>query len=300
MKGGAYTYYHIIIFITLIIGILYIHANLDKYTPTDTLYNVPFHIRSSSADAPKSVSGVPLVIYQSWHSNQVPLKMQDTIYSLLKMNPEFDYYLYSDDKSREFIKENFDKEVVNAFDSLKPGAYKSDLWRCCILYKMGGIYLDIKYSSVVPLINVIRENPVIFTKDLNYNCSTFLNFEVRTGIYNAFMVSPPNNSIFKESIDEIVISCKNKSYGNNAHDITGPCHLSRIIEKVDPSFDVYKLPVYHGYEGILPYWIILKPPYVYYRGEKILKGYIEYRKEQSLFSKKQHYNWLWMKGDIYN
>ena len=47
---------------------------------------------------------------------------------------------------REFIKNNFDLDILNAYDILKPGAFKADLWRCCILYIYGGIYLDIKYG----------------------------------------------------------------------------------------------------------------------------------------------------------
>ena len=47
---------------------------------------------------------------------------------------------------REFISKYFNKDVLEAYDTLLPGAYKADLWRYCILYKMGGIYMDIKYT----------------------------------------------------------------------------------------------------------------------------------------------------------
>ena len=44
---------------------------------------------------------------------------------------------FDDNDSREFIAKNFPEEVLNAFDELTPGAYKSDLFRYCFMYIMG-------------------------------------------------------------------------------------------------------------------------------------------------------------------
>ena len=49
---------------------------------------------------------------------------------------------------RDFIAKHFSEEVVYTFDKLKPGAYKADLWRYCVMYITGGIYLDIKMCPV--------------------------------------------------------------------------------------------------------------------------------------------------------
>jgi len=289
-----------ILTLVIVVVIIFRYMYIPEQPLSSELYEIPFHIDRKTSRASNSVSGVPLTIYQSWQTNNVPTKMRENIFNLLKMNPEFDYYLYSDETSLEFIKSHFEQDVVDAFNTLKPGAYKSDLWRCCILYKLGGVYLDIKYCSVVPIYDIIKENPVIYTRDLDNNCINLNQVKIRTGIYNAFMVSPPNNPIFKASIDEIVYSCKHKLYRAGPLDITGPCHLSRIIENHDPSIDISKLPIYHDYEGILPWWLVSKQPCILYKGTIILKGYAEYRKEQSLFSKKEYYAVSWAKGTIYN
>ena len=39
---------------------------------------------------------------------------------------------------RNFIKKHFSRDVSYAFDKINPGAFKSDLWRYCIIYKNGG------------------------------------------------------------------------------------------------------------------------------------------------------------------
>ena len=88
---------------------------------------------------------IPLSIYQTWFTKNLPSKMKERVNILKLQNPEFNHYLYDDDDCYEFIKNNFSKDVLNAYDSLIPGAYKADLWRLCILYINGGIYLDMKF-----------------------------------------------------------------------------------------------------------------------------------------------------------
>jgi hypothetical protein len=68
--------------------------------------------------------------------------MFQSVNNIKKKNPRFKYYLFDDNDCREFIKNNYSDKILNAFNSLIPGAYKADLWRYCILYKYGGIYIS--------------------------------------------------------------------------------------------------------------------------------------------------------------
>ena len=88
---------------------------------------------------------IPLNIFQTWHTKKLPPLMENAVNKIKLLNPRFNHQLFDDYDCREFIKKNFTLEILNAYDSLIPGAYKADLWRYCILYKLGGIYLDIKY-----------------------------------------------------------------------------------------------------------------------------------------------------------
>ena len=208
--------------------------------------------------------------------------MRDNILRLLETNPEFDYYLYSDEECAAFIADNFDKDVLEAFHMLKPGAYKSDLWRYCILYKLGGVYLDIKYYSTVPLIRIIDENPTVFVKDLGKYC-----------IYNAFLISPPKNEIFRLCINNIVESCKNKLYRDNSLDITGPCLLGRILQGQNGSKYISSLPFTHSVSLFMDRSIT-------YKGTIILKEYDAYRLEHVQSRIGKHYSDMYINGDVYN
>ena len=69
------------------------------------------------------------------------------------------HYLFNDDACREFLAMTFPTDVVYAYDRLIPTAFKADLWRYCILYMFGGVYMDIKYkwnSDTVTIRDVIE------------------------------------------------------------------------------------------------------------------------------------------------
>jgi len=289
------TIYGIISILLILCSIGIIRLYIKQTTPalSRELFDMPHHIERKSADAPRVVSNVPLTIYQTWHTNKVPSKMRESIYSLLEMNPEFDYYLYSDEACEKFIKDNFNEDVLAAYKILKPGAYKSDLWRYCVLYKLGGLYLDIKYKSVVPLIDIIDNNPTIFVRDNKMMCNT-----KSLPVYNAFIVSPPKEPIFKECIDEIVNYCKNRSYDGGMLGTTGPCLLSKIVTRDNSSDHVNQLPFKFVRNTNLITGINTEQ--IYYNNNLLLTMYPEYRAEQGLFEKLPHYSIYWKNKDIYN
>ena len=273
--------YMIIPILVSIAGILYLHhKNQEEKKPIE-LYNVPFHIPRKARQQEGVRNNVPLVIYESWKTHKVPKGTRDNIMALLQANPEFDYYLYSDEDCAAFIEDNYDADVLAAFKSLKPGAYKSDLWRYCILYKMGGVYLDIKYYSLVPLIDIIDEISTVYVKDLGGGC-----------VYNAFLISPPKNEIFKLCIDDIVNSCKNRLYKRNMLDVTGPCLLGSVIEATHTKDYIDTLPFTHHATFFMERTIA-------YKGKTILKEYDSYRLEQRRGGLGKMYGELYRKKDIY-
>jgi len=58
-------------------------------------------------------------------------------------NPEYDYQFYDDERIDNFIRDEFGQEIFNLYKRISIGAAKADFFRYAILYKKGGIYLDI-------------------------------------------------------------------------------------------------------------------------------------------------------------
>lgn len=222
---------------------------------------------------------IPPNLFQTWHSKILPPLMASSVAKLRQTNPRFNYFLFDDNDCREFIKNNFSLEVLNAFDTLKPGAYKADLWRYCILYKKGGVYLDIKYRPVngFRLINLLEKEHWVLDADCN-------------GIYNAVMICAAGNNILMNAINQIVEHVKNRYYGPGMLDVTGPGLLSRYFNRDEKNaFDMKHF--FHN---------SLNNRFVELNGYIVLKSYNGYIEESRKNQKIPHYGVLWSNKDIYN
>jgi mannosyltransferase OCH1-like enzyme len=221
---------------------------------------------------------IPLNIYQTWYTKDLPIKMKDCVNILKKTNPEFNYYLYDDDDCRTFIKDNFSEEILDTFDRIIPGAYKADFWRYCILYINGGIYMDIKFLPINNFKFMNLVNKEYLCKDIKQSGS---------GIYNAIMICKPKNTLLLDAINLVVKNVKNNFYGYSPLEPTGPLLFKKIlnddyIEKLELSLNVVNSNIYISLNEL-----------------PILNIYDEYRDEQKKNSNKPVYAVLWKNKNIY-
>ena len=170
----------------------------------------------------KKESVIPLKIYQTWYTKELPELLQQNITLLKEQNPEFTFYLFDDNDCREFIQSYFDDYVINAFDKLIPGAYKADLFRYCILYIYGGIYLDIKYYGINGFKFITLTEKEYLVNDLSISGN---------GIYNALMICKAGNKLLWKAIQNIVENVSTLFYGTSTLEPTGPLLLKNIIDK---------------------------------------------------------------------
>ena len=238
--------------------------------------NKPFLLKSTYE------SIIPLTIYTCWHSTDLPPFMNKNVEYLKQSNPEFDVKVYDEEMCRKFIENNFDEDVLNSYNSLKPCSYKSDLWRFCVLYINGGIYIDIKYRCINNFKLIALTEKEHFVKDREHY-----------GTYTALIVTLPKNQIMFECIQRIVENVKNKYYGNNALDPTGPGLLGSFFSKeetqrMEMHFECTNIENY--YDNIF---------YIMYNDNIIMTVYKEYRDEQNIFQKYDKYGTLWDNNDIY-
>jgi hypothetical protein len=176
---------------------------------------------------------IPLNIYMVWHSQELPPKMKENLDMAIIANPEFNFYIYNENDCRIFIRDNYDQDVLNAFDRLNPIAYKADLFRYCVLYALGGIYIDIKIMPVngFKFIHLMdRERFTLERDGFYWDKDVF-------GINNGFIIVKPRNEILLDCINEIVDSVKNSYYGFNCLYPTGPGLLGLKYFKHKKSFD---------------------------------------------------------------
>jgi len=221
---------------------------------------------------------IPLNIYQTWMDKNLEPGMISAIIKLKKNNPEFNYYFFDDKNCRDFIIKYFPIEVLDAYDRLIPGAYKADLWRYCILYIHGGIYLDIKYEPVEDFKFIHFVDKEYFVKDRDGHW-----IDNQIGIYNAFMITYPKNEILLKCINQIVKNVSDFFYGHNSLYPTGPGLLGSYFDPLT-EFD---------------FTFSDCAKYILYKNEKVLQVYDKYRAEQLKYQSKTHYTFLWRTKKIY-
>jgi mannosyltransferase OCH1-like enzyme len=225
---------------------------------------------------------IPLKIFTCWHTKDLPPFMKKNMDNLKASNPEFKLYVYEENACRNFIRKNFHKDVLDAYDSLKPCSYKSDLWRFCNLYIKGGIYVDIKYRCVNNFKLIALTEKEYFVRDRG-----------EYGVYTALIVSRPKNKILWDCIQKIVEHVKTNYYGSNALDPTGPGLLGSFFSREE----INNMELYFEHTDINNYYKDLY--YIMYNDRIILAYYNQYREEQKNNQKFDHYSVLWDKKDIY-
>jgi len=166
---------------------------------------------------------------------------------------------------------------LNAYDSINPYAIKFDLWRYCILYKLGGIYLDAKYYGINGFKFITLVDKEHFCKDINTSFN---------GIYNAILICKPKNKIMFKSIYKMVDNVEKKVYGPFGLCPTGPLMLKSFFtqEQVDA------LEMTHEYVSKNKRYILL-------HNYRILQYHPEYTKSPEQLN--NHWKTYWLNKTMY-
>ena len=103
-------------------------------------------------------SHVPSIIHQTFSSSSLSPAYSENVRTIRAMNPEYEYRFYDDRQALAFVLSSYGQEVAAIYNSISPryGAARADLFRYLLLYKEGGVYLDIKSTTITPLREVIK------------------------------------------------------------------------------------------------------------------------------------------------
>ena len=236
------------------------------------------------------IQKIPKVIIQTTKNKNITnMLLYNAVQTFLELNPEYTYLLFDDYECRKFIKENFQLDVLIAYDLLIPGAFKADLFRYCYLYINGGCYFDFKNIIRFPIRNVIKKNDsLLLCLDGD-----------KESYYNAIILSEKKNDLLLKTIN----LCKNKIYNINKFynfinkdinkakyilSLTGPKlfyeAISNIINKKEiVIFNHIQIKDFHEYKRLI----------VEYNNHTfITKSY------QNFESTGIHYSTLWFRREI--
>lgn len=108
-------------------------------------------------------------------------------YSCQKLNPDFVFQLWTDEDARNFIEREFGKLALANYDSYPYSIERVDAFRYYLLYRLGGIYMDLDVGCHQSLRPLLRYEALFPETD-------------PAGISNDFMVSRPGHPFFASLI----------------------------------------------------------------------------------------------------
>ena len=174
---------------------------------------------------------IPKHIYQTWKTKNLHPNVQQVRNQIQQLNPDYTMHLYDDDDMLLFLRENYAPNVITAFQMLAVGAAKADLWRYCILYTHGGVYLDIDAKitdSLDTLINYGNRGIITGEGNPGIFCQWIMLFEPRHP-FLYMMIENCVKNIFDEN--------KKRKIKIFSHELTKIFKLSKLAE--DEQFFAY-------------------------------------------------------------
>jgi hypothetical protein len=166
-----------------------------------------------------------MTLYRTWRDRFVTSKMLKNCHQRwLDLNSNLKIEWYSDKDCDRFMHSQ-GREIWDAYNMLRPGAFKADLFRLCILYKHGGIYADACTMPYMSIRNMITgcyssNNPLfISVKDAGPS----------NAIHNGFIIAEAKHPFLLACIQRIVRNVQELDYTDHNLGITGPVCLGRSI-----------------------------------------------------------------------
>ena len=99
----------------------------------------PYDVSAQPPAPAASAQRIPRVIHYTNKTRRVGARAWRNICKTFELNPHYSFSYYDDARCEALIREHFHASVLIAFQSLRQGAAKADLWRYCCLYIQNNI-----------------------------------------------------------------------------------------------------------------------------------------------------------------
>lgn len=200
---------------------------------------------------------IPKLIHQTMSAGTLPAEVRQNIATLKERNPGWEYRLYSTEDQLSFISKHYDKNVVRLFNRINPlyGAARADLFRYLLIYRLGGVYLDIKSTSARRLETVTRDKEMLLA---NWSCFTGLldrDLYPKGEFQQWHVIAAPEHPFLKAAIDLVLENIDNYSverFGVGKDGVlktTGPTPYTIAITPLLP-FHNHRLYYSEGHAGL--------------------------------------------------
>ena len=167
---------------------------------------------------------IPKIIHQTWKTREIPEQWQSAVESVKMIHPDYEYILWTHETMAEFVKSTY-PDFYPTYLNYKYDIQRCDAFRYLVLYKYGGIYLDLDIASKKKLDGLLHYNLVL--------CKTAI---FSKHYQNCFYMCKPQHPFIKFCIEQLPKYTKSYIYlgkHNHIYNSTGPFFLTKMVKKYD-------------------------------------------------------------------
>lgn len=165
---------------------------------------------------------IPKIIHQTFKTKKLPLITRLHIAGFRRKNKDYAYEFYDDQRIESFLAEEFGQEFLSLYQQLNIGAAKADFFRYAVLYKKGGVYVDIDSGINGSLNDFIRPDDVaIITRE--GDPALFAQWALVYG---------PGHPFLKRTIEMMSENIRQNKFPHDVHQMTGPTVYTLAINEV--------------------------------------------------------------------
>lgn len=215
----------ILLFICIILIVFIMGVYLQKRSLRVRYFRQMLNINTKSYG-----NEIPKIIHQTAPSDRRKWpKVWTPCYNSWKVHfpeSEFDYIFWDDNDLARLIKSDF-PWFWSIYNSYPQHIKRVDIARYFILYKYGGIYVDMDYMCLKNFYKKLKPGYVSVVESP---------YKKNEKVQNALMCSPPGHDFWKE----VIIKGIERRHRKNVLDCTGPRLLDAVIK--DTRFKIDVLP----------------------------------------------------------
>jgi mannosyltransferase OCH1-like enzyme len=164
---------------------------------------------------------IPRIIHQTWKNEEIPAKWLKYQNKVKELHPGWQYCLWTDDNNNEFVKKEFPRFYA-VYKAFPKNIMRADIIRYLIMYKIGGLYLDLDYEMLKPFQYTGKELVLPVSRNISFG-------DNRDLLGNCIFASTPGHIFWKNLIEDLQ---NNPPQVDNYLEVlhtTGPEFLSRIF-----------------------------------------------------------------------
>ena len=190
-----------------------------------------------------TAGGIPFIIHQTWKTERIPAYLAEYRDSWLRLHnigesrSKWKYIFWSDKDLENFVEKHCYSEIPK--EEYKTKIQFVDAARYCVLYHVGGIFVDLDYQALRPMDLLLHtfafdeDAQLILTKEPPEHSRLFMQNYI---VSNAIMFSKPFHPLLKHALNSLKPAFEEMKHENNtSHQVmysTGPFFLTHVYRLV--------------------------------------------------------------------